>query len=126
MEKKIILDTCIFIDHFRGYSPAVQLFSSFTDEEIGFSAITESELLRGTINNSVEKRELLLQFLEQWEKINVDNPLALHAGDLSRIYSIAIPDAIIAATALQERATLFTRNVKDFQKIKGLKVVSPY
>ena len=126
MEKKIILDTNIFIDHLRGYAPAIQFFSSLSNEEICFSAITESELFAGSINSIPEKRELLLQFLEQWEKINVDNPLAAQAGDLSREYKMEIPDANIAATALQESSVLITKNIKDFQKIKGLKVISPY
>ena len=126
MEKKILLDTNIFIDHLRGYGPAQTFFSSLLDKEISFSAITESELLAGSINQSPEKRELLLQFLEQWRKVSVDNPLAAVAGDLSRVYKMDIPDAIIAASALQEGSTLITKNLKDFQKIKGLKVLAPY
>ena len=59
MEKKILLDTNIFIDHLRGYAPAVAFFSSLSDKEISFSAITESELLAGSINQSPEKREFL-------------------------------------------------------------------
>ena len=126
MEKKILLDTNIFIDHLRGYAPAVAFFSSLSDKEISFSAITESELLAGSINQSPEKREFLLQFLEQWRKISIDNPLACVAGDLSRVYNMEIPDAIIAASALQEGSILITKNLKDFQKIKGLKVIEPY
>lgn len=126
MEKKILIDTNIFIDHLRGYTPAVDFFSSLSQKEVLFSAITESELLAGSINQSTEKRELLLQFLEQWTKISVDNPLAVTAGDLSRVYKMDIPDAIIAASALQEGSVLITRNIKDFQKIKGLKVIAPY
>ena len=126
MEKKILLDTNIFIDHLRGYGPAQTFFSSLLDKEISFSAITESELLAGSINQSPEKRELLLQFLEQWRKVSVDNPLAAVAGDLSRVYKMDIPDAIIAASALQEGSTLITKNLKDFQKIKGRKVLAPY
>jgi len=126
MEKKIILDTNIFIDHLRGYAPAIAFFSSLSDKEVSFSAITESELLAGSINQSSEKREILLQFLEQWRKISVDNPLAAVAGDLSRIYKMDIPDALIAASAIQENSTLITKNLKDFQKVKGLKVIFPY
>jgi len=41
--------------------------------------------------------------------------------------SIKIPlgDALIAATALELNLELLTRNVKDFQFIKGLKVSNP-
>ncbi|MEK9160363.1 MAG: hypothetical protein AAB383_06590 [Patescibacteria group bacterium] len=37
---------------------------------------------------------------------------------------IKLPDAIIAATALHRETPLFTRNIKDFKKVKGLKVVT--
>ena len=37
-----------------------------------------------------------------------------------------MPDSIIAATAIINKSELLTRNVKDFEKIKGLRVRSPY
>ena len=39
--------------------------------------------------------------------------------------NISAGDAIIAATAYLNNATLYTRNTKDFEWIDGLKVVNP-
>jgi predicted nucleic acid-binding protein len=38
---------------------------------------------------------------------------------------MSIGDAVIAATALEHRQTLVTRNVRDFEWIKGLRVLNP-
>ncbi|MBI2941727.1 MAG: PIN domain-containing protein [Chloroflexi bacterium] len=41
-------------------------------------------------------------------------------------YGLQIPDALIAATALEHGLTLYTRNLRHFQVIPGLIVVRPY
>ena len=37
-----------------------------------------------------------------------------------------LPDAMIAATALQNGFILVTNNTKDFKNIEGLEVIDPY
>jgi len=39
---------------------------------------------------------------------------------------IKVPDAIIAATALEKNSFLVTRNFADFKDIVGLKLIDPY
>jgi hypothetical protein len=121
----IAIDTNILVDHLRGHAPGVK-FLRTTKEEILFSAITETELLAGKANNDPKQREALLQLLGQWKKIDVTNPVAKLAGDLCREYTIEVPDGIIAATAILNRAELITRNIKHFRHIKELQVRSPY
>lgn len=41
-------------------------------------------------------------------------------------HNIKLPDAIIAATAIFHNLVLITRNLKDFQNIKHLKVINPH
>jgi hypothetical protein len=41
-------------------------------------------------------------------------------------YSIKLPDAVIAATALTHGLILMTRNLADFERINGLNVVNPF
>jgi predicted nucleic acid-binding protein len=41
-------------------------------------------------------------------------------------HSLLIPDALIAATALDYGVTLYTKNVRHFLMIPGLTVVCPY
>jgi len=123
----IVIDTNIFIDHLRNYAPSVQFFNSLAErEDIYFSAITETELIAGKHNNDKQKREQLLHFLHRWNKVILTNQLALRAGDISREYNLDVPDAIIAATATSQNATLLTKNIKDFRKVKSLTVQEPY
>ncbi len=55
---------------------------------------------------------------------------AEHALALMRTYTLShgltIPDALIAAAALEHGFTLYTRNVRHFQVIPDLHVVQPY
>ena len=123
----IMLDTDIFVDHLRGYPPAVSFFGSLTPErEVLFSAVTEAELISGKDCKNGIKKELLLHFLHRWTKIPVSNQVAELAGDLVRDYSLALPDALIAATALVSKAELLTRNIKDFKDVPHLLVKAPY
>ena len=123
----ILIDTNIFVDHLRNYAYAVRFFESIADREnVIFSAITETELLVGKVNEDNNKREKLLHFLHQWNKIVIDNQVSVLAGDISRKYELAVPDALIAATAILNDAELVTKNVKDFKKVPNLRVRVPY
>jgi predicted nucleic acid-binding protein len=46
--------------------------------------------------------------------------------NIRRNKKVKTPDAIIAATALANGFTLITNNEKDFNNIKGLKIVNPF
>lgn len=123
----IVIDTDIFVDHLRGYAPAMAFFESLaSQEDIFFSAITEAELVAGNECKEKAKKDGVLQFLNQWNKIVVSNQIAVLAGDLCRDKELELPDAIIAASALVSKAELVTRNEKDFKKVIDLKIRIPY
>jgi predicted nucleic acid-binding protein len=122
-----LLDTNIFVDHLRDHPPAVAFLEALRDaDDVAFSCLTEAELLAGRANADPARRGALLRFLQRWTKIEVSNPIAELAGDLCRTCGLAVPDAIVAATALRHGASLITRNVSDFRRVRGLKVRSPY
>lgn len=121
-----LVDTNIFIDHLRGYAPATAFFESLNENNIIFSAISEAEIIVGKQCSEKKKKEEILQFLKKWQKIDVNNPIAIKAGDLAREYGIEFADAFIAATALINKAELLTRNVIDFKNVPDLIVKSPY
>ncbi|MBI4144179.1 PIN domain-containing protein [Candidatus Woesearchaeota archaeon] len=100
------------------------MFGSLTG--VCFSAITETELLGGRSNDKTESRADLLKLLALFQKIPVDNPLAVLAGDIVRKYDLEVPDAIIAATAISNNLVLITRNSKRFRAVSNLKIRSPY
>lgn len=119
----VVVDTDIFIDYFRGFKPALYFLK---ENDISFSAITEGELLSGERCKNPDEEEKVFHILSQFQKIPVDNPLIQVAGAIRRTYCLELPDAIIAATAIFVDAILVTRNIKDFERVKGLKIKIPY
>ena len=54
-----------------------------------------------------------------------DEAVTTKTIELRRTYHIALPDAMIAATALVHNLTLCTHNTEDFAKITELKLYDP-
>lgn len=62
-------------------------------------------------------------FLSGTRSVLIDNEIAMIAAELRRKYKIKTPDSLVAATAIYTNTSLVTRNIKDFEKIKELRVV---
>ncbi|MBI2110567.1 type II toxin-antitoxin system VapC family toxin [Candidatus Woesearchaeota archaeon] len=123
----LIFDTDIFIDYLRGFAKAKSfLEKARKDSLLYFSAITEAELISAQECNRIDRKEHLLIFLSTFNKVLVSNEIAVKAGDFKRVYALPLPDALIAATAFVTKASLVTRNIKDYQKIKEITLKVPY
>ncbi|MEP7113092.1 MAG: PIN domain-containing protein [Ilumatobacteraceae bacterium] len=46
------------------------------------------------------------------------------AGQVAREFGVRLPDAVIAATALEHGLGLVTRNLKHFNTVRGLRIRS--
>ncbi|GHB63094.1 type II toxin-antitoxin system VapC family toxin [Persicitalea jodogahamensis] len=66
------------------------------------------------------------QFVEAAIVLPLNEPVVERTIALRRQYKIKLPDAIIAATALEFALTLFTRNVSDFKSIEDITIVNPF
>lgn len=126
--KNIVIDSDIFVDQLRGFSKAKEFFNKVKSVEFNpsFSAITESELISGKECNNVDKKQKVLDLLSLASKVNVNNKIALLAGDYRRRYNAPLIDAIIAATAYFMKASLISRNSEHYKKIKDIKLYKPY
>jgi predicted nucleic acid-binding protein len=112
----LLVDTDVFVDHLRGHRPLAA-----DGDHVRYSAITRAELFAGRSAQEDPVRLLLAPFTE----IDVDRSIAESGGRLRRTHAIALPDALIAATALRHELTLVTRNVSDFGSVPGLSVRAP-
>lgn len=56
----------------------------------------------------------------------VTPPVAERAGRIAAERTRGLADCLIAATALEHRLTLVTRNVADFADVEGLEIVNPW
>lgn len=112
----VLVDTDVFVDHMRG----AQAFT-VGEEEVAYSVVTRCELFSGRDGRESDINILLAPFAE----LGVDRAVAERAGRIRRHRDIRVPDALIAATALEHRLTLVTRNVRHFGAVPGLTVRTP-
>jgi len=128
---KVVIDTNIIIDHLKGVSQAT---NQLKEVEKGtftglISTITIMELMAAP-KISEQKMNAIRELLDIFEHIPVDSRVASTAGAFLSIYrashGLNPMDAIIAATAHENEAVLFTLNKKHFKFIDGLVTVNPY
>ena len=123
--KRILVDSDVLVDVLRGSKEtAKKLEKLFEESELYISGITEMEILAGKDVENGHKRKLVVHLLSKFKKINPTNEIFKVASEFRRKYRISTPDCIIAATAYTIDATIFTRNVKDFSKIKESRILA--
>lgn len=108
----ILVDTDVFIDHLRG---ADELRAG--KHRLQYSVVTRAELFAGTTATDAVSR-LLAPFRE----MPVDRAVAERAGGVRRDSHVRLPDALIAATAVEHGLGLATRNRADFAAVPGLRL----
>lgn len=124
-QKNLILcDTNIIIEFLKNNQDIIQKIKQIGEESIYISTITAAELYFGALNKA--ELNIIRKRLEKLIHIPVNEKISDIFEDLmlkySLSYKLAIPDAIIAATAIYYGLELYTLNVKDFKFIKGLKL----
>jgi predicted nucleic acid-binding protein len=94
------------------------LIRIFNESSVFISVITELELLgfKG-LNNDAE--EELRKCLRSCFIVDIENPIKEIAIDIRKKYSMKLPDAVIAATAIHLQLPLITADT-DFEKIDNL------
>lgn len=120
---KYLFDTNIFIAQLVNDPKAVEFFSPFflSQNDIVTSQIVRMELL--SYPGITLRSEIIIKLLlDEFEVISIDDNIEREAINLRRNFKIKLPDAIIAATSIVEKAELVTFNTKDFTKIKELKL----
>lgn len=114
-----LIDTSVFIDHFRGAQPQVSQWIARKARE-GHPvtcSIVVAELVLGASN--VQTVERILATLRHWKVLGVEYDDGLLAGKLIRQHrqrgvTVHLADALIGACALRRNLTVATSNVRDF------------
>ena len=125
-----LLDTniCIFAIKKRPEIVLMKLKEKISDG-IYISSLTVAELEFGVENSKrIEKNRIaLIKFLSIFNILNFDDTDAIDYGrlktDLRKKGRIIGPiDMLLAAQALNKELILVTNNVKEFERVKGLKI----
>ena len=124
---KYLCDTCILIDYLRGKEETKTILAGDRVVGLGMSVITYMELMVGARN----KREvnLIKKAFADFQVLDVSPAVSQKASHLIEQYAkshgLLIPDALIAATALEYSTPLYTSNISDFQFIPGIFLYQP-
>ncbi|MFH1636241.1 MAG: type II toxin-antitoxin system VapC family toxin [Chloroflexota bacterium] len=124
----ILIDTDIVIDHFHGHQAALDHLSDAlaAGETLAVSVVTVTELLGGMRAGEEDRTERLL---DMFYIIDVNEAISRTAGFYLRQYrrshNMDFGDALIAATAQDTVAILYTRNIRHYP-MDDITVKLPY
>ncbi len=120
----MIIDTDVFIWYFRGNRAARDIIEA--GHAISLSAVTYMELVQGMRN----KQELSLFRQEMnnknWQILTLTAEITSRAmtyiEEYALSHSMALADALIAATAVERGATLLSANTKHYRFLAELQL----
>lgn len=121
----ILLDTSILIDYSRRHDKYETVLVKLQQSGaiLFASIITHTEIYSG--KSIWEKKEIADEAENLFSGIQIlplDVELSQMAGGIKAHHKGTITDSIIAATAIKHKLELATLNIKDFDRIKGLKL----
>jgi len=119
----ILLDSNIIIYSSKPENAFLRDF--IKKENIAVSIITKIEVL-GYHSLLNSERIIFEKLFDTIEILELNDKIANTSIEFRKKYKLTLGDAIIAATATENNYRLITRNIKDFEKIKHLKVFNPF
>jgi tRNA(fMet)-specific endonuclease VapC len=126
---KYLLDTNICVFFLRGKLNLDQHVKEHGRENCFISEITVAELRYGAENsdNPVKSHAAVDSFLNGLSIIPIFGSIGLYAKEKVRLKRMGTPihdefDLMIGVTAIENKLTLITDNLKDFERLDGIKI----
>jgi predicted nucleic acid-binding protein len=120
----MLIDSDVLVWLTRGHLKAAQRLQEIPEWKI--SVVTYIELAQGCRDKAELARLKKGLAAHQVEVIQITPPISQQAATLVDQFGLShhmrLPDALIAATALEHRLPLITANVKHFGAVSGLTV----
>ena len=125
---KILIDTSVIVDFLRRPDRKNTPLYKIANKHLYISIIVHAELYAGEkIWEEKAKRLALEKVLSDISILRLTTEISELAGRIKAYTNdITLADAIIAATAISKDLPLATLNIKDFEKIDGLKLFKHY
>jgi len=124
MDTLTVLDTNVFIEHFRGLAAATAYIQGLRIAQRATTDVTVMELYKGALNR--EQLTTIVQFLARNHVTRLpvsaatsQRPVIL-LHDYGLVHGLEIPDALIAAIVLDGDHTLVTSKLRHCRFIAGL------
>lgn len=123
--KQVLIDTSVLIDFLRRKNKETSFLVKILKQNHSpaISIITYAEVFAGkSAWQKKQARKELDELLKGMETFCLNREVAQLAGKLRAKYKINLLDAFIAAEAIISNLPLATLNIKDFNKIKKIKL----
>ena len=124
-----LLDTSICVFFLRGKLNLDKIFREKGRENCFISEIKVVELCYGAenSNNLAQSHEAVDAFVNGLTVIPIFGAISLYAKEKVRLKNIGKPmhdefDLLIGITAIENKLTLVTDNVKDFERLNGITI----
>jgi predicted nucleic acid-binding protein len=123
MTERLLLDTDVLVEYLRGQPRAIEYLEGLT-ADLFISAVSVAELFAGARRGEEEKS--LEQFLLAFTILPITERVArlggLYRRDFGPSHGTGLADALIAATAEQNGASLATFNRRHFPMVSDITV----
>ncbi|MCP5106487.1 MAG: type II toxin-antitoxin system VapC family toxin [bacterium] len=123
-ERLVLCDTNVFINLFNGNEDTLNILKKLGTQKILIPSVTVMELYQGMGN----KKELysMKKKIKHYSVLHFTSDVSRLAGkyieEFRLSHNLQIPDAIIAASAVNFDLPLFTYNLKDFRFIPNIEL----
>ena len=123
-----VIDSNILIHAMNGIVDAVAFLEEQQIAELQISIVSAMELIAGC-RNKIEMTELQ-KFFQKCTFLPITATISQVAFQLMESFylshGLTLPDALIAATAIEHDLTLYTRNTRHFRMVPQLEISQPY
>jgi predicted nucleic acid-binding protein len=122
----ILCDTNILIELYKNNAQIINELRQIGTENLAVNSISVAELYFGAFDKAeLQKLKKHLALLHQLPLNNAVSKIFLNLMETySLSHKLSIPDALIAATAIEHDIPLYTLNLKDFRFINTLQLHS--
>lgn len=121
-------NTCIYFMNGK-YQSVRDKFLSISPKDIKISTIVKGELLLGAFKSQTREQTIkkVEKFLKPFDVLDFTDKMAYDYAEIRAVLeksgnSIGANDLLIAATALNNKATLVTHNLDEFSRVQGLDI----
>jgi predicted nucleic acid-binding protein len=127
IKPRFLIDTNILIDFLADALPGQEadMIEEIIEKSCNLSVITQIEFL-GWHNHTEESKIAAEEIIDHSTIIHLTPPIINDTISLKQKMRIKTPDAIIASSSRIHNMTLITGNMKDFEKIPGVRIFNPW